>query len=105
VSTEPVPGFTPGGKVWPREDVMALQDAPQTVIATYRHPVAGDWLWLDDGQCGFRSFAAAHWTAEEPAEAEKAARFTRRQQRKAENAAWPAFPLLPVPNSGQGMVP
>jgi hypothetical protein len=52
---------------------MVLQHAPQTVIATYWHPVAGDWLWLDDGQCGFRSFAAAHWTTEGPDEAELAA--------------------------------
>jgi hypothetical protein len=65
---------------------MILQRAPQAVIATYRHPVAGDWLWLDDGQCGFRSWAAAHWTTEEPGEAEKAARTERHQRAAAESA-------------------
>jgi len=90
-----VPGFTPGGKVWPREGPMVLQDAPQTVIATCRHPVAGDWVWLDDGRCGFRSFAAAHWTTEEPGDDEKAARNERRGRRAAENAELPDFPIPP----------
>jgi len=72
---------------------MVLQRAPQTVLATYRHPVAGDWFWLDDGQCGFRSFAAVHWTTDEPDEAEQAAREERVAQRLAENAArWTGFP-------------
>jgi hypothetical protein len=98
-----VPGFKPGDKVWPKEGPMVLQHAPQTVIATYRHPVAGDWLWLDDGQCGFRSWAAAHWMTEEPDAAELEARFERRQARAAENAAMPRWPILPIPASGQHM--
>lgn len=97
---ETVPGFKCGDRVWPREGPMVLQRAPQTVIGTYKHPVAGDWLWLDDGNCGFRSYAAVHWTTEEPGEAEMAAREVRVQERIAENAARPAFPILPTPSSG-----
>jgi hypothetical protein len=98
--TEEVPGFAPGDKVWPREGPMVLQAAPQVVVASCRHPVAGDWLWLDGGYSGLRSWAAVHWTTEEPDEDEKAARFERRQQRAAENAALPPFPILPTPSSG-----
>ena len=94
-----VPGFRPGDKVWPREGPMVLQYAPQTVLATCRHPVAGDWLWLDDGQCGFRSWAAAHWTTEEPGEAEMAARKERDASLRAEvQARYPHIsgPRLPM---------
>ena len=88
----PVPGFRPGDKVWPKEGPMVLQYAPQTVIAMYHHPVAGDWLWLDDWKGGFGSWAAEHWTTEEPDQAELEARFERRQQRTAENAYGPHLP-------------
>ena len=98
-----VPGFIPGAKVWPTEGPMILQSAPQTVLATCRHPVAGDWLWLDDGQCGFGSWAAAYWTTEEPGEAEKAAR-AERMRCVGEFADYagrilgcPVSPILPVP--------
>ena len=84
------PGFAPGDKVWPIDGPMVLQHAPQTVIATYRHPVAGDWLWLDDGNCGFRSSAACWWTTGKPDETELAARMLRQAQREAENAVLPA---------------
>ena len=87
-----VPGFKPGDQVWPKEGPMVLQYAPQTVIATYHHPVAGDWLWLDDWKGGFGSWAAEHWTTEEPDQAELEARFERRQQRTAENAYGPHLP-------------
>lgn len=71
---------------------MVFQYAPQTVIAVYHHPVAGDWLWLDDGKCGFGSWAAEHWTAQEPDEAEIAARKDRAATLAAESAAaYPAF--------------
>ena len=111
-----VPGFKRGDKVWPREGPMVFQRGPQTVIGMCRHPVAGDWLWLDDGECGFRSRAAAHWTTEEPGEAEVAARKERASRLQAEDekrlAEWrkesrlrwqypvaggPAGPVLPVP--------
>jgi hypothetical protein len=97
-----VPGFNPGDKVWPKEGPMVLQYAPKTVIATCRHPVAGDWLWLDDGNCGFGSWAAEHWTTEEPDQAELEARFGQRR-RLGEFAdhvgrtLTPLTPLLPVP--------
>jgi hypothetical protein len=45
---------------------MALQRAPQAVIAAYRDPVLGSWLWLDAGLGNFGSYAAAFWTTEEP---------------------------------------
>ena len=111
-----VPGFKRGDKVWPREGPMVFQRAPQTVIGTYLHPVVGHWLWLDDGQYGFRSFAAEHWTTEEPGEAEVAARKERASRLQAEDekrlAEWrkesrlrwqypvaggPGGPILPVP--------
>jgi hypothetical protein len=81
-----VPGFKPGDKVWPKEGPMVLQNAPKTILATCRHPVAGDWLWLDDGNCGFGSWAAVNWTTEEPDAAELESRFERRRVRAAENA-------------------
>ena len=102
-----VPGFRPGDKVWPKEGPMVLQYAPQTVLATCRHPVAGDWLWLDDGNCRFGSWAAVNWTTEEPDQAELEARFERRRGRVAENVnswgsflsrpldAWGPFPPIP----------
>jgi hypothetical protein len=63
----PVSGFTPGTRVWPKPGgPMALQHAPQTVIASYTHPVYGTWLWLDDDRGNFSSFAAGHWTTKEP---------------------------------------
>ena len=93
-----VPGFRPGDKVWPREGPMVLQYAPQTVLATCRHPVAGDWLWLADWKGGFGSWAAEHWTTDEPDQAELEARFTRRRLRDEENARIPFLhPILPVP--------
>lgn len=93
--TEEVPGFKRGDKVWPREGPMVLQRAPQTVIGTYKHPVAGEWLWLDDGQCGFRSWAAAHWTTKDPGEAEMAARKERDGALRAESAEFARFPPIP----------
>jgi len=97
-----VPGFKPGDQVWPKEGPMVLQYAPQTVIATYHHPVAGDWLWLDDGNCRFGSWAAVNWTTEEPDEAEKAAREerVRRLGVVADHVGkilTPLSPILPVP--------
>lgn len=81
----PAPGFEPGDQVWPVEGPMILQWAPQTVIATYRHPELGDWLWLDDGHGGFRGFSARWWTKVVPDPDEQAARGARQQQRIAEN--------------------
>ena len=96
-----VPGFNPGDKVWPKEGPMVLQYAPQTVLATCRHPSAGDWLWLADWKGGFGSWAAEHWTTEEPDAAELEARFTRRRQRDAENeAVRDLSPLRPFPLYG-----
>ena len=93
-----VPGFNPGDKVWPKEGPVVLQHAPQTVIATYRHPVAGDWLWLEDGNCGFGSWTAKWWTTEEPDDAEKESRMVRRSGSGGVAFAPDGFaPILPVP--------
>lgn len=92
-----VPGFSPGDKVWPKaESPMILQKAPQTVIATWRDPVFGDWLWLDGGGGGnFSSWTAVHWTTEEPdaaelAECKQLAR-KRIEENKQRAATWPQW--------------
>lgn len=79
MSGQDVPGFSPGDKVWPVEGPMILQRAPQTVIATYRHPVSGDWLRLAAADCP-RGFPAAHWTTEEPDEGEQVRRRLRNEE-------------------------
>jgi len=79
-----VPGFRAGDRAWPKADgPMALQRAPQTVLASRRDPVFGDWLWLDGGSGHFGSWSAGHWTTDEPGDAEKA-EITERARRRAE---------------------
>jgi hypothetical protein len=60
-------GFNPGDKVWPKTGTpMELQTAPQTVLFAVSHHMYGDWLWLDDGRGGLRSWAAEYWATNEP---------------------------------------
>jgi hypothetical protein len=98
--TATVPGFEPGDQVWPTEGPFILQHAPQVIIATYRHPELGDWLWLDDGHGGLPTFAAKYWTTTEPDPAEQQARAARVQRRIAENEAqyadapWRNWPIV-----------
>ena len=82
-----VPGFQPGDTVWPKDGPMALQHAPQTVIATWRSAAGADWLWLDRGT-GLHpgSWYAGHWTKEPPSDAEIAARAGQQAEIEAENA-------------------
>jgi hypothetical protein len=53
--------FRAGDRVEPLPDEVMRAQGEQTVLATYSHPVMGDWLWLvtDDGVV--RSFAARWW--------------------------------------------
>jgi hypothetical protein len=115
-----VHGFRIGDRVWPKEgSTMALQRAPQLVVAVVRHPEFGEWLWLADGTSGVHSCAAKWWTTEEPSTEEQARRAQAVAQREEENRnsvrgsmhqiyadmlpssdqlGWERFsPILPVP--------
>lgn len=81
-----VPGFRPGDRVWPKADgPMALQHAPQIVLAAHRSQLLGDWLWLDSGLGRYGSWAAEHWTTEEPSTGEQAELAERKRRRAEEN--------------------
>lgn len=80
--------FQVGDQVWPVSDgPMAFQQAPQTVIAIASHPLYGEWLWLDDGHGGLRTFGAEPWTTTQPSKEEIADRESQLLKRLQENEA------------------